>query len=240
MLANFTYIFTQNERSKSLLETINILNVKICGDTRFDRVYNTLQRAENLDLIKRFKGEHLLVVLGSSYIEEEQMLLNYLNENKNIKIIIAPHFINKERLEDIETFFPENSIRYSNVNPVFIANYDVLIIDNIGMLSKIYKYADISFIGGGFKPKGLHNILEAATFGNAIIFGNELDYFPEANDFLNNNAAISVKNQSEFDINMNNLLNNDDFRQKFGSNAQQQILKNVGATKKIIDIISKP
>jgi 3-deoxy-D-manno-octulosonic-acid transferase len=191
ILENFTYIFTQNEKSKLLLEDINILNVVNTGDTRFDRVYHEKKQTESFDLIEHFKGEHLLIVLGSSYELEEQMMANYFNEN--VKIIIAPHFVNNENIEAIETFFPEKTIRYSKANSVFIANYDVLIIDNIGMLSKIYKYADISFIGGGFEPKGLHNILEAAIYENVIIFGNEIDYFPEAINFLENNAAISVK-----------------------------------------------
>ena len=119
-----------------------------------------------------------------------------------------------------------------------IAN-DAGVVRIYGAGSKIYKYADISFIGGGFKPKGLHNILEAATFGNAIIFGNELGYFPEAIEFVKNEAGISVKNQSEFDLNMNKLIANNDIRKKFGNNAQQQILKNTGATEKIINLISK-
>jgi 3-deoxy-D-manno-octulosonic-acid transferase len=208
ILENFTYIFTQNEKSKLLLEDINILNVVNTGDTRFDRVYHEKKQTESFDLIEHFKGEHLLIVLGSSYELEEQMMANYFNEN--VKIIIAPHFVNNENIEA-----------------------------NIGMLSKIYKYADISFIGGGFEPKGLHNILEAAIYENVIIFGNEIDYFPEAINFLENNAAISVKNQSEFDFNMNNLLTNKTLRQILGSNAKRQIMNNVGASKKIIDYISK-
>jgi 3-deoxy-D-manno-octulosonic-acid transferase len=241
ILSNFTYIFTQNELSKTLLKSINILNAQTTGDTRFDRVYNALQLTENIDLIKQFKGENLLLVLGSSYEFEVQLLVNYLANNKTqkLKIIIAPHFIFEDKLAAIETIFFEKIIRFSKANATLIANYNSLLIDNIGMLSKIYKYADISFIGGGFKPKGLHNILEAATFGNAIIFGNELDYFPEAIEFVKNEAAISVQNQSEFDLNMNNLITNTDFRKKFGNNAQHQILKNIGATEKIIEFISK-
>ena len=240
ILSNFTYIFTQNETSKTLLESIGILNVKNTGDTRFDRVYNALQLTENVDLIKQFKGDNLLLVLGSSYEFEVQLLANYLANNKTqkLKIIIAPHFIFEDKLAAIDNIFQEKIIRYSQANATLITNYNSLLIDNIGMLSKIYKYADISFIGGGFKPKGLHNILEAATFGNAIIFGNELDYFPEAMAFVKNESAISIKNQTEFDLNMNNLITNTNIRQKFGNNAQQQILKNTGATEKIIDFIS--
>jgi 3-deoxy-D-manno-octulosonic-acid transferase len=241
ILSNFTYTFTQNESSKTLLKNINILNVQNTGDTRFDRVYNALQLTENLDLIKQFKAENLLLVLGSSYAFEVQLLANYLteNKNKNFKIIIAPHFVFEDQLVAIETIFSEKIVRFSKANEICINSFDMLLIDNVGMLSKIYKYADISFIGGGFKPKGLHNILEAATFGNTIVFGNELDYFPEAIEFVKNNAAISVKNQSEFDLNMNNLIKDNSIRKKLGNNAQQQVLKNIGATEKIIDFISK-
>lgn len=241
ILSNFTYTFTQNELSKTLLESINILNVQTTGDTRFDRVYNALQLTENIDLIKQFKGENLLIALGSSYTFEVQLLANYLNKNKNqnIKIIIVPHFVFENQLVAIETIFSEKIVRFSKVNETLICNIDMLLIDNIGMLSKIYKYADISFIGGGFKPKGLHNILEAATFGNTIIFGNEIDYFPEAIEFVKNDAALSVKNQTEFDLNMNIFIKDNSIRKKIGDNAQQQILKNTGATEKIIDFISK-
>jgi 3-deoxy-D-manno-octulosonic-acid transferase len=241
ILSNFTYTFTQNESSKTLLKNINILNVQNTGDTRFDRVYNALQLTENVDLIKQFKGENLLLVLGSSYAIEVELLANYLNENnnQNVKIIIAPHFVFEDQLLAIETIFSEKIVRFSKSNEICINNFDILLIDNIGMLSKIYKYADISFIGGGFKSKGLHNILEAATFGNTIIFGNELDYFPEAIEFLKNNAAISVKNQSEFDLNLNSLIKDNSIRKKLGNNAQQQVLKNIGASEKIINFISK-
>ena len=241
ILSNFNYIFTQNKSSKTLLESIDILNVQTTGDTRFDRVYNALQVTENVDLINQFKGGNLLLVLGSSYELEVQLLANYLAKYKSqkLKIIIAPHFVFEDQLAAIESILSKQIIRFSKANATLIANCDSLLIDNIGMLSKIYKYADISFIGGGFKPKGLHNILEAATFGNAIIFGNELDYFPEAIEFVKNEAAISVKNQSEFDLNMNILIANKDIRKKFGNNAQQQILENNGATEKIIDFISK-
>jgi 3-deoxy-D-manno-octulosonic-acid transferase len=241
ILSNFTYTFTQNELSKTLLESINIPNVQTTGDTRFDRVYNSLQLTENIDLIKQFKGKNLLIVLGSSYTFEVQLLANFLNKNKNqnIKIIIAPHFVFEDQLVAIETIFSEKIVRFSKVNETLISNIDMLLIDSIGMLSKIYKYADISFIGGGFKPKGLHNILEAATFGNTIIFGNEIEYFPEAIEFVKNDAALSVKNQTEFDLNMNIFIKDNSIRKKIGDNAQQQILKNTGATEKIIDFISK-
>jgi len=241
LIGIFDFIFTQNETSTKLLNSIQINQVETTGDTRFDRVYNALQQTENLPLIEQFKGNNLLLVIGSSYQLEEEMLANFFKTAPTLshKSIIAPHFINEERLIEIEKTFPEKIIRYSQANATNIANYQSLLIDNIGMLSKIYKYADISFVGGGFKPKGLHNILEAATFGNAIIFGNEIDYFPEAISFRENEAAISVQNQHEFNQAFKLLTENIEFRKNIGTKAQLLILENVGATKKIIQYISK-
>lgn len=241
LLRAFNFIFTQNESSAQLLSTLQITNVQVAGDTRFDRVYNALQHTEELPLIAKFKGNELLIVIGSSYAKEEQMLANFLKTCPTLpyRLIIAPHFINEERLLEIEKIFPTNIIRYSEANATNIINYQSLVIDNIGMLSKIYKYADISFVGGGFKPKGLHNILEAATFGNAIVFGNEIGYFPEAILFRNKQAAVSVKTQQEFDLALKQLTENIEFRKTMGTKAQQLILENVGATEKIIQYISK-
>lgn len=241
ILSSFDFIFTQNQISADLLKTIKITHTQTTGDTRFDRVYNALQQTENLPLIAQFKQDKLLIVIGSSYQLEEQMLANFIKSVPGFlcKLIIAPHFINEERLAEIEKIFPEKIIRYSQANATNIASYQSLVIDNIGMLSKIYKYSDISFVGGGFKPKGLHNILEAATFGNALIFGNEISYFPEAIIFKDNQAAITVQNQQEFDLALKKLLEDIGFRHTIGTKAQQLILENVGATKKIIKYISK-
>lgn len=241
LLGVFDFIFTQNETSTKLLNSIQINQVETTGDTRFDRVYNALQQTENLPLIEEFKGNDLLLVIGSSYQLEEEILANFLRNSPPIsyKLILAPHFINEERLIEIEKIFPEKVIRYSQINATNITNYQTLIIDNIGMLSKIYKYADISFVGGGFKEKGLHNILEAATFGNAIIFGNKISYFPEAVIFRDKKAAISIQNQQDFDLAFKQLMENNAFRKNIGTKAQQLILENVGATKKIIQYISK-
>jgi 3-deoxy-D-manno-octulosonic-acid transferase len=241
LLSDFSFIFTQNETSTKLLNTININHVQTTGDTRFDRVFNTLKQTENLPLIELFKGDNLLIVIGSSYKLEEEMLTSFLNEyqGKNYKLIIAPHFINEERLLEIEKIIPKKIIRYSNANATNIFNYQSLVIDNIGMLNQIYKYADISFIGGGFKNKGLHNILEAATFGNAIIFGNKIGYFPEAIEFVKIKGALCVKNQEEFNSYFNKLLTDDLWRNELGDKAKQEITANTGATEKIIKYISK-
>lgn len=240
ILASFTHIFTQNINSKILLQKININQVSDTGDTRYDRVFNTLQKTQELPLIELFKNNNTLVVIGSSYILEEEMMAEFIRANNpSIKLIIAPHFVNHERIAQIEHCFTQKCIRYSKANTNNIGNYNILIIDNIGMLNSIYKYTDIAFIGGGFKPKGLHNILEAATFSNAIIFGDAIHYFPEAKEFLNFHAAISLKSQLEFNNTMLKLLNNNSFRKTTGNNAQKLIFKNIGAAQKIVQHITQ-
>jgi 3-deoxy-D-manno-octulosonic-acid transferase len=241
LLSNFSFIFTQNETSTKLLNGININQVQTTGDTRFDRVYSSLKQTGDLPLIKQFKGNNLLIIIGSSYKLEEVMLANFLNQyaEQKFKLIIAPHFINEERLLEIEKIIPQKTIRYSKANSTNISNYQSLVIDNIGMLSKIYKYADISFVGGGFKAKGLHNILEAATFSNAIIFGNKITHFPEAVEFVKIKGALCVTNQEEFNNYFNKLLTDDLWRNELGGIAKQQITANIGATQKIIQYISK-
>jgi 3-deoxy-D-manno-octulosonic-acid transferase len=241
IIAKFTYIFTQNLKSVDLLKSIKIYNSISVGDPRFDRVYETLVQTEELEILNIFKGNNLLIVLGSSYALEEKMLANFLlNQNYlNIKIVVAPHFIGEERLIEIENIFNKQTVRYSRVNANLLSNYEVLVIDNIGMLNKIYKYANISFIGGGFVHKGLHNILEAAVFGNAILYGNKISYFPEATEFSNNEAAILVENEVNFNESLKNIIENETYRNTLGTNAKELILKNRGATEKIISYISK-
>ncbi|MEI7979178.1 MAG: glycosyltransferase N-terminal domain-containing protein [Bacteroidota bacterium] len=241
IIAKFTYIFTQNLKSVDLLKSIKIYNSISVGDPRFDRVYETLVQTEELEILNIFKGNNLLIVLGSSYALEEKMLANFLLNQKylNIKIVVAPHFIGEERLIEIENIFNKQTVRYSRVNANLLSNYEVLVIDNIGMLNKIYKYANISFIGGGFVHKGLHNILEAAVFGNAILYGNKISYFPEATEFSNNEAAILVENEVDFNESLKNIIENETYRNTLGTNAKELILKNRGATEKIISYISK-
>lgn len=241
LLQSFTHIFTQNIESIELLKRISFSNATFAGDTRFDRVYNSLEKTQSLPIIEQFKAKNLLLVIGSSYLIEETFLANFLAENKNpnLKIIIAPHFIKESRIKEIENLFPEKTIRYSQASKQNILDSQILIVDNIGMLSSIYKYADISFIGGGFVKKGLHNILEAATFGNAILFGNKVDYFPEASLFEKEDATIVVENQSGFNNAMNLLIKDSAYRTKLGKNAQNLILKNIGSTKTIIEFIKK-
>ncbi|MES2656507.1 MAG: glycosyltransferase N-terminal domain-containing protein [Bacteroidota bacterium] len=236
----FRFIFTQNTKTALLLNNIGINQTLITGDTRFDRVYQSVQQFESLPLIEQFKQDKLLIVVGSSYVIEETFLQHFMEKNPNtgVKIIIAPHFISPERLDEIEQHFT-GILRFSQANATNIEKHQSLLIDNIGMLSKIYRYADIAFIGGGFKAKGLHNILEAATFGKPIIHGDKIGYFPEAKLLNTNKGSIVVNDETSFETALSSLLNDKDKRLTMGNNAKQLVLDNVGATEKIISKIIK-
>lgn len=240
MLNSFRFIFTQNTKTALLLNNIGISQTTSTGDTRFDRVYQSVQQFEALPLIEQFKQDKLLIVVGSSYTIEESFLQHFMekNPNKDVKIIIAPHFIGPERLTEIEQRFT-GILRFSKANATNIDKHQSLLIDNIGMLSKIYRYADIAIIGGGFKAKGLHNILEAATFGKPIIHGDKIDYFPEAKLLNASNGSFIVNDEKSFETALSSLVNNKDKRLSMGNNAKQLVLDNVGATEKIISKIIK-
>ncbi len=241
MLNQFHIVFTQNQNTEILLKKIGIERVITTGDPRFDRVYQSVQQLETLSLIEQFKEDNLLIVIGSSYDIEEKYLAKYLAKYKHdkVKYIVAPHFIDEKRLLEIESTFGK-MLRYSRANSTNITKYNGLLIDNIGMLSKIYRYADIVIIGGGFKPKGLHNILEAATFGKPIIYGDQIKYFPEALLFNKVNASIMVSNEFEFCNELNSLVINKPKRLQIGLNAESVVLDNLGATEKILSEITKP
>ena len=173
MLRWFTHFFVQNEESKQLLNSINLKNVSVTGDTRFDRVYKIAQQSKYLPLIKKFAEKSPVIVAGSTWRPDEELIIEYFNYTKNpFKIIIAPHEIHKENiLRIIDSIKSDKKVlRYSEAQEDNIENADILIIDSIGILSSVYKYGTIAYIGGGF-GKGIHNILEAATFGLPIVFG---------------------------------------------------------------------
>lgn len=239
MLKNFTHFFVQNKESQKLLQSINFDNVTVSGDTRFDRVYTLAQQAKNLSLIEKFKADKTTLVAGSTWKPDEEIIVKYINENpQKFKLIIAPHEIHKENINRLINSFRKETriLRYSEANEDNILNADVLIIDSIGLLSSLYKYANIAYIGGGF-GKGIHNTLEAATFGLPIIFGPNYLKFQEAKDLISIGAANSI----DSGIKLNNLLdsllvNNDEMLRK-GNSSAAYILKQKGATDKIISRI---
>jgi 3-deoxy-D-manno-octulosonic-acid transferase len=206
MLAYFNHFFLQNKSSENLLKEIGYLNATISGDTRFDRVYENSLSPEELPIIKAFKSDQKIIIGGSSWPEEENILAKYYQSNQsNFKLIIAPHNIAENHIQQIEKLFNNNCIRYSIATLKNIVAQNVLIIDNIGILSNIYQYTDIALIGGGFTG-ALHNILEPTSFGNTIFFGPKHQKFHEAQNLINAGGAITISTEFDFAKSINEII----------------------------------
>lgn len=241
-LDTFTYFFVQNENSKNLLKQLNKTNVILSGDTRFDRVVAILEKDNTLDFIEKFKNDTLTIVIGSSWPKDEQLLIDYINQTEEkVKFIIAPHNIKKEQIEELKKSISKKVVLFSELQTqltVPIQEYDVFIIDTIGILTKIYSYADIAYVGGGFGNPGVHNILEPATFGIPIIIGPNFTHFDEAIKLVHTNGCISIKNYTELEKVFSLLLNNTQIRQQKGKICAQFVQMNKGATDCILNQIN--
>jgi 3-deoxy-D-manno-octulosonic-acid transferase len=231
----FDYIFTQNEASKKLLESINYKHVIVSGDTRFDRVSSQLDIDNTLDFIKNFKQDKLCVVAGSSWPEDETLFINYINyeTNKDVKFIIAPHNIKSSQIKNIQDKLKVESVLFSEKDNKQLENQKVFIIDTIGILSKIYSYADIAYVGGAMGTTGLHNTLEPAVFGIPIIIGPNHSKFPEAQQMIDNGGMFAVSNQMAFNDILNELILDSKKRLSTGKSNYDYIKKNTGAVTKI-------
>jgi 3-deoxy-D-manno-octulosonic-acid transferase len=235
-LQYFTHLFLQNEQSATLLQQIGINNWQIAGDTRFDRVKQIADACRVFPLVEAFKGKHQLLVVGSCWQEDFDVLLPFFNDlPKNMKVIIAPHEIKDTEIEQWQQAISCESIRYSTANIDLIKTANILMIDNIGMLSSLYQYAEYAWIGGGY-GKGLHNILEAATFGLPIFFGNlRYQKFQEANDLVALGGAYTISSRHEFVKIFEGLHSDELMRLMKGNVSKKYVSDKVGAT----DIICK-
>jgi 3-deoxy-D-manno-octulosonic-acid transferase len=195
-LRGITHFFVQNEQSAQLLRSIKIAQVTISGDTRFDRVATIAQHCKPFPLIEQFRGDHQLFLAGSTWPVDEELIKALYLSGQSFKYIIAPHEVYEEHILNIEKLFEGAVLRYSKATSENILKADVLIIDSIGILSNLYQYAYIAYIGGAF-GKGLHNILEAATFGKPVIFGPNYKRFKEAVDLIEREGVFSIKNAEE-------------------------------------------
>ena len=244
MLTCFTYYFLQNEESKNLLENINIKNVMVSGDTRFDRVKTVAENFTDVPYIKEFCGESKVFVAGSTWEDDEAEMIHYAKANSHIKFIIAPHEVDKENIRDVKKKFA-NSILYSewrtNNGQRATGNGqpNCLIIDCIGILSRLYKYADITYVGGGFGYDGLHNILEAAVYGKPVIFGPEFERNFEAQELTECGGGITIDNALGLEKILTHLFNNEDELKQRGAAAKNYVYSNAGATKKIMEYIQE-
>lgn len=252
MLKSFTSLFVQDLRSKELLESIGISeNVIVCGDTRFDRVNQITASSREFPLIERFSRNSFTVLAGSTWGPDEEILAATIKNFSKVKLVIAPHEIHKEHIEKICALFKGYKVlKFSDFDKEYKEGYDgkyeelarfeqqleesnVLIIDCLGILSSIYRYGKFAYIGGGFGV-GIHNILEAATYGIPVVFGPKYHKFKEAKDLISRGGATSIRGQEEFYALLDKFVKSPATRQERGKACLGYVKENLGATEKII------
>ncbi|MCE7863733.1 MAG: 3-deoxy-D-manno-octulosonic acid transferase [Bacteroidetes bacterium CHB5] len=231
-LKNFNHFFVQNEQSIRLLHRIGITSVTVAGDTRFDRVHEITRQGKVIEIVEKFKGTERVFVVGSLWPEDLEVLAPFINEHKqSLKFIIAPHEISESILQQIEDSIDAPCVRFSNAD-----NMDavVLIIDNIGMLSALYRYGEFAYVGGAL-GKGLHNILEAACYGVPVFFGNKnYEKFNEATELIMRGGAFAVSGFSELEANYELMVNRPENFLLACEVTKAYIKENLGATEKIV------
>jgi len=232
----FEHIFVQDNNSKALLSTINFNQVTVAGDTRYDRVSNQLSKNNTLDFIAEFKNDSTCIVIGSSWPEDEAILIPYINAHasKNLKFIIAPHEVDNEHCQSISSKLSSSNVMYSQKKGKVLKNYNILIINTIGLLSKIYYYADIAYVGGAMGKTGLHNILEPSTFGIPVLIGKNYKKFPEALTMTATAGVISVANAQTLDEELTALINCSETREFLGRKNLKFLEESTGATRDIM------
>lgn len=229
-----THFFVQNEESVALLKGIGINQVSLSGDTRFDRVYENAQHPKKLPEIEAFCQGSLIFIAGSTWPEDEKLLVALTEKYPDWKFIIAPHEIGSSHIQEIESLFPQ-AIKFSVFSSQFVADQSqILIIDNIGMLSSLYQYAKVAYIGGGFGA-GIHNTLEAAAFGLPVIFGPKYDKFQEAKDLISIGAAKSIHTTAELLAAFDHFKSNE----KAATAAQNYVTEKKGATEMILNTLNQ-
>lgn len=240
MLRFFTQVFVQDAASMQLLHRHRFQNASVSGDTRFDRVAEIAGRFQAVPYMETFKGKNRLLVAGSTWPQDEQLIAEAIAAFPGLKVVVAPHEITARHLEQIEKIFP-HSLRYSEIadgqRPVGDAG--VMVIDNIGMLSRLYYYGDITYVGGGFNKSGIHNTLEAAVYGRPVIFGPNYEKFREARGLIGSGAAFSCAKTDELKSVIARLVHDESFRLQTGNAAAAYVQQHQGATGKIMDFIQE-
>ena len=241
VLSYFTHIFVQDDASRELLSKYGVTNVSVFGDTRFDRVQDVYKNTKQVPMVDLFVNNNrsdnqLTMVAGSSWQQDEEVYLNYFNEHPELKLIIAPHEIHKDHLMHIESMLKRPSIRLSEATEKDIKGKSCLIVDSFGLLSSIYRYGDLAYIGGGFGA-GIHNVLEAAVYGMPVIFGPKYQKFKEARDLLQVGGAFSITDEKTFESKMEELSTYRDLLEAAGAAAGDFVKSNIGATNRIISSI---
>ena len=233
----FDFFFVQNESSKQLLQSLGHQNVLVSGDTRFDRVSTILEKDNTLNFIAEFKDNKITVVVGSSWPKDEEIIAQYINQysNENVKFIIAPHNIKAEQIAKLKALITKPTALFSEKENQSLSDQQVFIIDTIGILTKIYSYADIAYVGGGFGNPGIHNILEPATFGIPIVIGPNYSHFAEATALVKLEGCVSIANNKDLLETFDDLIYKPDIRFQKGAICRQFVQQNKGATAIILN-----
>lgn len=236
-LKNFSHFFVQNPASQKLLKSIGIDNITITGDTRFDRVQQIIQQGEQIPIAAKFKSDQKTMIIGSCWPEDLHVLTPFINEGK-MKFILAPHEPSESFLAEIENSLQVRVVRFSKANGS-LEQAQVLLIDNIGMLSRLYRYGEFAYIGGAF-GKGLHNILEAACYGVPIFFGNKnFEKFKEANDLIMRGGAFEVSSYTDLKTKYELLNSRPESFLLACEVTSLYVKENLGATGKIVNYCKK-
>lgn len=231
-LSRMTHLFVQNETSRRLLEGIGVTNVDVVGDTRFDRVLDIRNAAKPLPLAERFAGCWKVLVAGSSWPQDEEIIIPYFNKHPNLKLVLAPHVVSEEHLQAIERQLARPALRYSKATPKAVAEVDCLIIDCYGLLSSIYRYASMAYVGGGFGV-GIHNVPEAAVYGIPVIIGPNNKKFREAQALLRCGGCKEIACAADFEQIMDAWLSDKEALATAGKAAGSYIADNAGAADRI-------
>lgn len=238
MLGSFDYLFVQDAKSAELLDSIGISNHEVAGDTRFDRVRDNLKQAKEIDVVSAFCGQSKILVVGSSWPKDEEILCQYINNISDLKVIFAPHEVHEGHIAALEKMVTKPVVRYTEATTTNVTEKQVLIINTIGILSSVYKYADITYVGGGFGV-GIHNILEAATFGKPILFGPNYKKFKEAVDLVDRKGAFVITNFEDSKQLLDEMLKSNSVINEAGAKSLAYVEENLGATGKIMKRLEK-
>jgi 3-deoxy-D-manno-octulosonic-acid transferase len=234
VLVGFNHIFVQNTASVTLLQSIGISHSTAAGDTRFDRVYATAQKAEKIAVLEEFCKGHRVLVAGSTWPKDEELIFNFLKTTPpEVKLVIAPHEIDKPRIDRLIEQTGLLCERFTHIGKSSLTQARVLVIDTIGVLSSAYSYANIAYVGGGFGA-GIHNTLEPATFGVPILFGPNYNKFREARELIEIGAGTSIATPAELSEQLNILLSSPNEMISRGRAAREYIEENIGATDRIL------
>jgi 3-deoxy-D-manno-octulosonic-acid transferase len=240
-LKAFHHFFVQNESSKNILIKQKFTNCTVMGDSRYDRVIDLPKQNNEIKYLNNFKGNKKCFVAGSSWEKDESLIIKFINSYKknDVCFIIAPHQINLNRINELKQLITKNTILISELAKSNAINPEVIIIDSIGLLTKVYSYADIAYVGGGMGNTGLHNTLEPAVFKIPVIIGNNFEKFPEVKELIDLKGIISVNNIKSFTDELNALLNSKEKRDQIGNINYEYINAKLGAYKKVINYLKE-